>query len=154
MTTKPQTNNTMNIFTTKKRLLATIANLEEQIRIQSNEMDKLRKANTDLNRLWRDAVKENKGLHDETIATKEAMRTQGMEHAAALGEKNQTIEGLTATIDEKDHIIAELHDTTSGLASSVSDLKAKLKAKSAKVTQLTRKLEEMKAKDKPKTAKQ
>lgn len=144
----------MNIFTRKKKLLATIANLEEQIRIQSNEMDKLRKANTDLNRLWRDAVKENKGLHDETIATKEAMRTQGMEHAAALGEKNQTIEGLLAAIDEKDHIIAELHDTTSGLASSVSDLKAKLKAKSAKVTQLTRKLEELKAKDKPKTTKQ
>ena len=144
----------MNIFTRKKKLLATIANLEEQIRIQSNEMEKLRKANTDLNRLWREAVKENKGLHDETIATKEAMRTQGMEHAAALGEKNQTIEGLLADIDEKDHIIAELHDTTSGLASSVSDLKAKLKAKSAKVTQLTRKLEEMKAKDKPKTTKQ
>lgn len=144
----------MNIFTRKKKLLATIANLEEQIRIQSNEMDKLRKANTDLNRLWRDAVKENKGLHDETIATKEAMRAQGMEHAAALGEKNQTIEDLLADIAEKDHTIAELHDTTSGLASSVSDLKAKLKAKSAKVTQLTRKLEELKAKDKPKTAKQ
>ena len=144
----------MNIFTRKKKLLATIANLEEQIRIQSNEMDKLRKANTDLNRLWREAVKENKGLHDETIATKEAMRTQGMDHAAALGEKNQTIEDLMAAIDEKDHIIAELHDTTSGLASSVSDLKAKLKAKSAKVTQLTRKLEELKAKDKPKTTKQ
>ena len=144
----------MNIFTRKKKLLATIANLEEQIRIQSNEMDKLRKANTDINRLWRDAVKENKGLSDETIATKEAMRAQGMEHAAALGEKNKTIEGLLAAIDEKDNIIAELHDTASGLASSVSDLKAKLKAKSAKVTQLTRKLEELKAKDKPKTTKQ
>jgi chromosome segregation ATPase len=142
----------MNIFTRKKTLLATIANLEEQIRIQSNEMDKLRKANTD-NRLWRDAVKENKRLQDETIATKESMRAQGMEHATALGEKNQTIEGLLADIAEKDHTIAELHDTTSGLASSVSDLKAKLKAKSAKVTQLTRKLEELKAKDKPKTTK-
>lgn len=144
----------MNIFTRKKKLLATIANLEEQIRIQSNEMEKLRKANTDLNRLWRDAVKENKGLHDETIATKEAMRAQGMEHAAALGEKNKDINAMTAAIAERDHIIAELHDTTSGLASSVSDLKAKLKAKSAKVTQLTRKLEELKAKDKPKTTKQ
>ena len=137
----------MNIFTSKKKLLATIANLEEQIRIKSNEMDKLRKANTDLDRLWRDAVKENKGL-------KEAMRAQGMDHATALGEKNQTIEGLMSAIEEKDQTIAELHDTTSGLASSVSDLKAKLKAKSAKVTQLTRKLEELKAKDKPKTAKQ
>ena len=150
---KPQTNNTMNIFTRKKKLLATIANLEEQIRIQSREMAGLRKANTELNRLWRDAVKENKGLQDETLATKEAMRAQGMEHAAALGEKNQTIEGLLADIEEKDHTIAELKDSNSGLASSVSDLKAKLKAKSAKVTQLTRKLEEMKAKDKPKTTK-
>ena len=39
------------------------------------------------------------------------------------------------------------------MASSVSELKSKLKAKSTKVTQLTRKLEELKAKDKPKTAK-
>ena len=144
----------MNIFTRKKKLLATIADLEEQIRIQSNEMDKLRKANTDLNRLWSDAVKENKGLHDETIATKEAMRAQGMEHATALGEKNQTIEGLLADLATKDHTIAELHDSISGMASSVSELKSKLKAKSAKVTQLTRKLEELKGKDKPKTAKQ
>ena len=143
----------MNIFTRKKKLLAYIDELEERIITKSNEMDNLRKANTDLNRLWRDAVKENKGLHDETIATKEAMQAQGMEHAAALGEKNQTIEGLRADIAEKDHTIAELHDTTSGLASSVSDLKAKLKAKSAKVTQLTRKLEEIKAKTKPKTTK-
>ena len=144
----------MNIFTRKKKLLATIANLEEQIRIQSNEMEKLRKANTDLNRLWREAVKENKRLEQEVVDTLEAKRLQGCIDAAAQGEKNKTIEELKDTIDEKDHIIAELHDTTSGLASSVSDLKAKLKAKSAKVTQLTRKLEEMKAKDKPKTTKQ
>ena len=114
----------------KKALLAEIEDLKGQIGVQSREMASLRKANTDLNRLWRDAVKENKGLHDETIATKEAMRAQGMEHATALGEKNQTIEGLRAAIEEKDHTIAELHDTTSGLASSVSDLKAKLKAAS------------------------
>ena len=143
----------MNIFKRKKALLARIADLEAQISVQSKEMDNIRTANTDINRLWRDAVKENKGLHEETLATKEAMRAQGMEHAAALGEKNKTIEDLLAAIDEKDQTIAELHDTTSGLASSVSDLKAKLKAKSAKVTQLTRKLEELKAKDKTKTTK-
>lgn len=143
----------MNIFTRKKKLLARIDDLEAQITVQSNELAKTLKANTDLNRKWRDAVKENKDLHDETIATKEAMRAQGIEHAAALGEKNQTIEGLLADIAEKDHTIAELQDTTSGLASSVSDLKAKLNAKASKVTQLTRKLEELKAKDKPKTTK-
>ena len=136
----------MNIFTSKKKLLAYIDELEERIITKSNEMDNLRKANTDLDRLWRDAVKENKGL-------KEAMRAQGMDHATALGEKNQTIEGLMSAIEEKDHTIAELHDTTSGLASSVSDLKAKLKDKAAKVTQLTRQLNELKAKDKTKTIK-
>ena len=143
----------MNIFTRKKKQLAYIDELEERVITQSNEMDKLRKANTDLNRLWRDAVKENKLLKDETLATKEAMRAQGMEHAAALGEKNQTIEGLLADLATKDHTIAELQDSISGMASSVSELKGKLKAKSAKVTQLTRKLEELKGKDKPKTAK-
>ena len=143
----------MNIFTAKKKLLATIANLDEQIRIQSREMDKLRKANTDINQLWLDTKKKAKQFGEEREALKEELRAQGMEHAAALGEKNQTIEGLMAAIDEKDHTIAELQDATSGLASSVSDLKAKLKAKSAKVTQLTRKLEELKAKDKPKTTK-
>lgn len=143
----------MNIFTAKKKLLAEIDELHKALDFQANEVYKLRKANTDLNRLWRDAVKENKLLKDETIATKEAMRAQGMEHAAALGEKNQTIEGLLADLATKDHTIAELQDSISGMASSVSELKGKLKAKSAKVTQLTRKLEELKGKDKPKTTK-
>ena len=84
----------MNIFTRKKKLLAEIADLNEQIRIQSNEMDKLRKANTDLNRLWRDAVKENKRLEQEVIDTLEAKRLQGCIDATALGEKNKTIEEL------------------------------------------------------------
>lgn len=144
----------MNIFTRKKKLLAEIDELHKALDFQANEVYKLRKANTDLNRLWRDAVKENKGLQDETLATKEAMRAQGMEHAAALGEKNQTIQGLLADLATKDHTIAELQDSISGMASSVSELKGKLKAKSAKVTQLTRKIEELKGKDKPKTAKQ
>ena len=143
----------MNIFTRKKKLLATIANLEEQIRIQSRETDKLRTANTGLNDLWQDAQKKAKQFGEEREALKEELRAKGMEYAAALGEKNQIIEGLLNDIDRKDNTIAELHDTTSGLASSVSDLKAKLKAKAAKVTQLTRQLNELKAKDKPKTTK-
>ena len=144
----------MNIFTRKKAMLATIANLEEQIRIQSRETASLRKANTELNQLWLDTKKKAKQFGEEREALKEELRAKGMEYAAALGEKNQTIEGLLADIAEKDHTIAELHDTTSGLASSVSDLKAKLKAKSAKVTQLQRQLDELKAKGKPKTTKQ
>lgn len=143
----------MNIFTRKKKLLAEIADLNEQIRIQSRETEKLRTANTGLNDLWQDAKKKARQFGEEREALKEELRAKGMEYAAALGEKNQTIEGLLADLDEKDHTIAELHDTTSGLASSVSDLKAKLKAKAAKVTQLTRQLNELKAKDKPKTTK-
>lgn len=144
----------MNIFTRKKALLAKIDDLNEQIRIQARETEKLRKANTGLNDLWQDAKKKARQFGEEREALKVELRAKGMEYAVALGEKNQIIEGLLADIAEKDHTIAELHDTTSGLASSVSDLKAKLKAKSAKVTQLTRKLEELKAKDKPKTTKQ
>ena len=151
----------MNIFTRKKKLLAEIANLEEQIRIQSREMASLRKANTDINQLWLDTKKKAKQFGEEREALKEELRAKGIEYAAELGKKNSqiqhmqlTIEGQQAAADALNETIAELHDTTSGLASSVSDLKAKLKAKSAKVTQLTRKLEEMKAKDKPKTAKQ
>lgn len=144
----------MNILTRKQKLLAEIANLKEQIRIQCNESEKLRTANTELNRLWRDAVKTNRQLKEETIATKEAMRHQGMEYADAMAEKNQVVEQLRADIEAKDRTIAELQDSNSGMASSVSELKAKLKAKSAKVTQLTRKIESLTGKDSPKTAKQ
>jgi len=150
----------MNIFTRKKTLLATIADLNEQIRIQARETDKLRTANTGLNDLWQDAKKKAKQFGEECEALKEELRAKGIEYAAELGKKNRqiqhmqlTIQGQQAAADALNQPIAELHDTTSGLASSVSDLKAKLKAKSAKVTQLTRQLDELKAKDKPKTAK-
>ena len=151
----------MNIFTSKKKLLATIANLEEQIRIQARETDKLRTANTGLNDLWQGAKKKAKQFGEECEALKEELRAKGIEYAAELGKKNRqiqhmqlTIQGQQAAADALNQTIAELHDTTSGLASSVSDLKAKLRAKSAKVTQLTRQLDELKAKDKTKTTKQ
>ena len=151
----------MNIFTRKKTLLAEIADLNEQIRIQSRETDKLRTANTGLNDLWQEAKKKAKQFGEECEALKEELRDKGIEYAAELGKKNKqiqhmqlTIQGQQAAADALNQTIAELHDTTSGLASSVSDLKAKLKAKSAKVTQLTRQLEELKAKVKPKTTKQ
>jgi len=151
----------MNIFTSKKKLLATIANLEERIRIQARETDKLRTANTGLNDLWLDAKKKAKKFGEECEALKEELRSKGIEYSAELGKKNRqiqhmqlTIQGQQAAADALNQTIAELHDTTSGLASSVSDLKAKLRAKSAKVTQLTRQLDELKAKDKTKTTKQ
>ena len=50
----------MNIFARKKTLLATIANLEEQIRIQARETDKLRTVNTGLNDLWQKTKKKAK----------------------------------------------------------------------------------------------
>lgn len=150
----------MNIFTNKKKLLAEIADLNEQIRIQSRETDKLRTANTGLNDLWQDAKKKARKFGEECEALKEELRAKGIEYAAELGTKNRqiqhmqlTIEGQQAAADALNQTIDELNDTTRGLASSVSDLKAKLNAKSAKVTQLTRQLEELKAKAKPKTSK-
>lgn len=135
----------MNIFTTKKAMLAEIADLEEQIRIQSREMEKLRNANTGLNELWLDTKKKAKQFGEEREALKEELRARGIEYAAELGKKNRQIENLMMTN-------SELNDVNAGLASSVSDLKAKLKAKTAKVIQLAGKLDELK--DKSKTAKQ
>ena len=135
----------MNIFTRKKQLFAEIANLEEQIRIQSREMDKLRTANTGLNELWLDTKKKAKQFGEERESLKEELRARGIEYAAELGKKNRQIEDLTMTN-------SELNDVNAGLASSVSDLKAKLLSKSHKVVQLTAKLDELK--DKQKNAKQ
>ena len=119
----------MNIFTRKKTLLAEIDRLNEQIRIQSREMASIRKANTDLNQLWQLAKKSANELQADLDGTAEKLRQAGIDHAAALGEKNQTIEGLLAEI-------ASLKDANSGLASSVSDLKGKLRKDKAKINEL------------------
>ena len=136
--TKPQTNNTMNIFTRKKALLAEIANLNEQIRIQSREMASLRKANTDINQLWLDAKKKAKQFSEEREALKEELRAKGIEYAAELGKKNRQIQNMQLkievhqlSIDALNKTIAELNDVNAGLASSVSDLKARLRKATA-----------------------
>ena len=133
----------MNIFTRKKKLLATIANLEEQIRIQSREMASLRKANTDINQLWLDTKKKAKQFGEEREALKEELRAKGMEYAAELGKKNSqiqhmqlTIEGQQAAADALNETIAELQDSNSGLASSVSEMKGKLRKADAKIKEL------------------
>lgn len=126
----------MNIFTRKKKLLAEIANLEEQIRIQSREMASLRKANTDINQLWLDAKKKANQFGEEREAIKEELRAKGMEYASALGQKNKNIELLNTHIREQQATIAQLKDSNSGLASSVSEMKGKLRKADAKIKEL------------------
>lgn len=149
----------MNIFTTKKKLLATIANLEEQIRIQSNEMDKLRKANTDINKLWLDAKKKAKQFEEGCVNLREELRDKGSEYAAELGKKNRQIQHMQLTIDCQqaaadalNETIAELQDTNSGLASSVSEMKGKLRDKKTRIRELCHRIESLQTK--PKTNKQ
>ena len=133
----------MNIFTRKKALLARIDYLEAQIAVKSNEMDKLRKANTDINQLWLDTKKKAKQFGEEREALKEELRAKGMEYAAELGKKNSqiqhmqlTIEGQQAAADALNETIAELKDSNSGLASSVSEMKGKLRKADAKIKEL------------------
>lgn len=109
------------LFKTRKALKAEVADLKQQIAVQSSEMAKLRRANTDINRLWQDARKEKKELEAKADSLTESLRNQGIEHAAEMGRKNREIEALKQEN-------AELKDTNNGLASSVSELKAKLKA--------------------------
>lgn len=100
---------------------AEIDDLNQQLVIQSAEMSKLRKANTDLNRLWQDAKKEKREAEKQLEDTIGKLRQEGIDHAAVIGQKNKEIENLN-------HDLAALQDANSGLASSVSDLKTKLRA--------------------------
>ena len=136
----------MNIFTRKKTLLAEIANLNEQIRIQSREMASLRKANTDLNQLWLDTKKKAKQFGEECEALKEELRAKGIEYSAKLGEKNRAIDLLNYQIREQQDTIAELQDSNSGLASSVSEMKGKLRDKNMRIRELCHRIEELKYK--------
>lgn len=137
----------MNIFTRKKALLAEIADLNEQIRIQSRETEKLRTANTGLNDLWQDAKKKAKQFGEEREALKEELRTKGIEYAAKLGEKNRDIDTLNFQIREQKKTIAELQDSNSGLASSVSEMKGKLREKNNIIRELKSKLKPTKTTD-------
>ena len=136
----------MNIFTRKKTLLAEIANLNEQIRIQSREMASLRKANTDINQLWLDTKKKAKQFGEEREALKEELRAKGIEYSAKLGEKNRAIDLLNYQIREQQATIAELQDSNSGLASSVSEMKGKLRDKNMRIRELCHRIEELKEK--------
>lgn len=109
------------IIKTRKAMKAEIDDLNQQLVIQSAEMAKLRKANTDINRLWQDAKKKKREAESQLAATREQLRQEGNDHAAVIGQKNKEIENLN-------HELAALQDANSGLASSVSDLKSKLRA--------------------------
>ena len=144
--TEESNKHTMNIFTRKKTLLAEIANLNEQIRIQSREMASLRKANTDINQLWLDTKKKAKQFSEECEALKEELRAKGIEYSAKLGEKNRAIDLLNYQIREQQATIAELQDSNSGLASSVSEMKGKLRDKNMRIRELCHRIEELKEK--------
>ena len=109
------------LFKTRKAMKAEIDDLTQQLAVQSAEMAKLRKANTYLNRLWQDAKKEKREAESQLAAIREQLRQEGIDHAAVIGQKNKEIENLN-------HELAALQDANSGLASSVSDLKTKLRA--------------------------
>ena len=109
------------LFRKRKAMKAEIDDLTQQLAVQSKEMAKLRKANTDINRLWQDEKKEKREAESQLAATREQLRKEGIDHAAVIGQKNKEIENLN-------HDLAALQDANSGLASSVSDLKSKLRA--------------------------
>lgn len=143
----------MNIFKRKKALLARIDDLEAKITVKSNEIDKLRKANTDINQLWLDTKKKAKQFSEECEALKEELRAKGIEYAAELGKKNRqiqhmqlTIDGQQAAADALNETIAELQDSNSGLASSVSEMKGKLRDKNMRIRELCHRIEELKYK--------
>ena len=148
----------MNILTRKKKLLAEIESLNYALSCQSKEMASLRKANTDINRLWQDAKTKAKRFGEEREALKEELRAKGIEYAAELGKKNRqiqhmqlTIDGQQAAADALNQTIAELQDTNSGLASSVSEMKGKLRDKNTRIRELCHRIDELKAKNgKPK----
>ena len=136
----------MNIFKRKKALLARIDDLEAKITVKSNEIDKLRKANTDINQLWLDTKKKAKQFGEECEALKEELRAKGIEYSAKLGEKNRAIDLLNYQIREQQATIAELQDSNSGLASSVSEMKGKLRDKNMRIRELCHRIEELKEK--------
>ena len=92
-------------------------------------MEKLRKANTDINRLWQDEKKQKREAESLLAAIREQLRQEGIDHAAVIGQKNKEIENLN-------HDLAALQDANSGLASSVSDLKTKLKDAKATIAKM------------------
>lgn len=117
------------LFKTRKAMKAEIDDLTKQLAVQSAEMVKLSKANTDINRLWQDAKKEKREAESRLAAIREQLRQEGIDHAAVIGQKNKEIENLNRDL-------AALQDANSGLASSVSDLKSKLKNAKAVITKM------------------
>ena len=78
-----------------------------------------------------------------------------MEYTAELGKKNKqiqhmqlTIEGQKADADALNQTIAALNDVNSGLASSVSEMKGKLREKNTLIRELRQRIERLQAKQK------
>ena len=116
----------LEIFKTRKAMKAEIEDLKQQLAIQSKAMEKLRLVNIHLDRLYKEAEDECKQKNEE------------LENAKSV-EANLTGENMS--LRKK---INALEDTNSGLASSVSELKSKLKSKDAKLKSANKPLARLK----------
>jgi len=125
----------MNIFRRKKALLDEIADLNGQIGVQSREMAAFRKANTDLNRLWEETKKERNKLKEELRDKGDVIQNMNLIIRAHQEEQSRLY-----------HKIDELQDTNNGLASSVTELKGKLREKEKRVRELNARIDVLKSK--------
>lgn len=105
----------LEIFKTRKAMKAEIEDLKQQLAIQSKAMEKLRFANIHLNRLYKEAEDECKQKNEE------------LENALKV---EATLTGENMSLRKE---INALKDTNGGLASSVSELKAKVAGKEFKL---------------------
>ena len=118
----------MNIFTQKKKLLAIIDDLNAQLEVKSSEVFRLR--GIILNK-----ETELKKMHDLF----KKYDKEDIEMTIQLGKSQQELE-------EAKKAIADLKETNNGLASSVNELKGKLKAKEKRISELKSRLESLKSK--------
>lgn len=124
----------MKIFKTKKMLRAEIADLTEQIRIQSDAMEKQSK---ELERSKADYLTADATVNRLTKALKEQNDKNG--------DLTRNLTMSKTVITQRDAEIAELKETNAGLASSVTELKRSNKGLKARVTYLTNQLRKAKA---------
>lgn len=136
----------INIFKRKKALLAEIEDLRSQIKVQSKELDNEKTKSGNLKFDLNNMTYEFNNAQSRIKQLMKEMDKKDIEQAALLAAKIQEIEKLKTIIDNQDTQINELQDTNNGLASSVSELKGKLKAKEKRVRELNTRIDDLKSK--------
>lgn len=143
----------MNIFSKKRKLLDEIASLNMTVEMKQDEIRRLRSANTDFSRILSEKTKKIKSLNDYiTDLTGQLAECQSnrekeeQESINSITRLDAVIDDLNQTIDDQQKHIDVLKDTNNGLASSVTELKAKLNHKAERVAELKRKIEVLKQK--------